>query len=42
MGKFINGKLSVFEDLYDTDGNIVNASDGGIIFAEGKPFATTF
>ena len=36
MGKFINGKLSVFEDLYDTDGNIVNASDGGIIFAEGK------
>jgi beta-galactosidase len=36
MGKFINGKLSEFKDLYDVDGNIVNASDGGIIFADGK------
>ncbi len=32
----INGKIGEFKDWYDTDGNVINASDGGIIFAEGK------
>lgn len=36
MGKIINGKQNAFIDWYDTDGNVINASDGGIIFAEGK------
>ncbi len=36
MDKIINGELGEFKDWYDTDGNIINASDGGIIFAEGK------
>ncbi len=36
MEKFIHGKITDFVDWYDEDGNIINASDGGIIFAEGK------
>ena len=36
MRKIINGKLDEFVDLLDTDGNVVNASDGGIIYADGK------
>ena len=36
MKEFVNGKLNDFTDWYDTDGNIINASDGGIIFADGK------
>ena len=35
MSKIINGDISSFTDWYDTDGNIINASDGGIIYAEG-------
>ncbi len=30
-----NGPLTTFTDWYDTDGNIINASDGGILFADG-------
>ncbi len=36
MKKFKNGRLDEFVDLYDTDGNVINASDGGIIYADGK------
>lgn len=36
MEKFIHGKCADFIDWYDTDGNIINASDGGIIFADGR------
>lgn len=36
MEKFIHGKITDFVDWHDTDGNVINASDGGIIFAEGK------
>ncbi len=36
MGKIINGKLNEFAVTNDTDGNPINASDGGIIFAEGR------
>ena len=50
MGIFVNGGLDEFHQHRDTDGNIINASDGGIIFADGayhwyglalqaKPFA---
>ena len=31
-----NGAVSEFVDWHDTEGNIINASDGGMIFAEGK------
>ncbi|MBQ8637870.1 MAG: family 43 glycosylhydrolase [Lachnospiraceae bacterium] len=31
----INGTLETFTDWYDTDGNIINASDGGIIYVDG-------
>ncbi len=31
-----NGKINEFAEWLDTDGNIINASDGGIIFHEGK------
>ncbi len=34
--KIINGKRTEFIDWKDIDGNVINASDGGIIFAEGK------
>lgn len=36
MDRFINGKLNEFPDWLDTDGNVINASDGGVIFAEGR------
>ncbi len=36
MEKFIHGEIGDFTEWYDTDGNIINASDGGVIFAEGK------
>jgi len=36
MEKFIHGNTDEFIQWHDTDGNIINASDGGIIFAEGK------
>ncbi len=35
MEKFIHGEMTDFIDWHDTDGNIINASDGGIIFADG-------
>ena len=31
----VNGRLDEFVPWYDTDGHIINASDGGIIFADG-------
>ncbi len=31
-----NGRINEFIDWHDTDGNIINASDGGIIFHDGK------
>ncbi|MBQ3669231.1 MAG: family 43 glycosylhydrolase [Clostridia bacterium] len=48
--EFINGRVDEFHQHIDTDGNIINASDGGIIYADGcyhwygqmlqaKPFA---
>lgn len=33
--KIVNGKITEFVNWYDTDGNIINASDGGIIYADG-------
>lgn len=36
MKSFNHGEISEFIDWHDTDGNIINASDGGIIYAEGK------
>lgn len=30
-----NGEINEFVDWYDTDGNIINASDGGIIYVDG-------
>lgn len=36
MENFKNGKLEEFVPWYDEAGNIINASDGGIIYAEGK------
>lgn len=36
MNAFHHGELTEFVQWRDTDGNIINASDGGIIFAEGK------
>lgn len=36
MNSFKHGEINEFVNWYDTDGNIINASDGGIIFAEGK------
>ena len=35
MTEFVNGKIGEFIDWLDTDGNIINAGDGGIIYAEG-------
>ena len=32
----INGTIGEYVQWHDTDGNIINASDGGIIYAEGK------
>ena len=36
MKSFNHGEINEFIDWHDTDGNIINASDGGIIYAEGK------
>ena len=36
MKEFVNGKIGEFVDLLDTDGNVINVSDGGVIYAEGK------
>lgn len=36
MKSFLNGEINEFVDWHDTDGNIINASDGGIIYADGK------
>ena len=36
MDKFSHGEINEFINWYDTDGKIINASDGGIIFADGK------
>ena len=36
MEKWVHGDFNEFVDWYDTDGNIINASDGGIIYADGK------
>ena len=36
MKAFCHGEINEFVDWYDTDGNIINASDGGVIYAEGK------
>ncbi len=36
MKSFLHGEINEFIDWHDTDGNIINASDGGIIYAEGK------
>ena len=32
---FRNGELTEFIDWHDTEGNVINASDGGMIYAEG-------
>ena len=36
MKSFIHGEINEFVDWLDIDGNIINASDGGIIFDNGK------
>lgn len=36
MEAFVHGQIHEFVPWYDTDGNVINASDGGMIFAEGK------
>jgi len=36
MEKWVHGNFDEFIDWHDTDGNIINASDGGIIYANGK------
>ncbi|MBQ3041096.1 MAG: family 43 glycosylhydrolase [Clostridia bacterium] len=36
MNAFYHGEINEFVDWLDTDGNIINASDGGIIYADGK------
>ena len=36
MKSFSHGEINEFVQWHDTDGNIINASDGGIIFANGK------
>ncbi len=36
MKSFVHGEINEFIQWYDTDGNIINASDGGIIYAENK------
>lgn len=35
MNEIINGTKEQFVDWYDTDGNIINASDGGMIYVDG-------
>ena len=36
MKSFCHGEINEFIDWHDTDGNIINASDGGVIYANGK------
>ena len=36
MENWIHGNPNEFVDWLDTDGKVINASDGGIIFADGK------
>jgi beta-xylosidase len=36
MEMIVNGKTDEFVQWYDTDGNIINASDGGMIYVDGK------
>ena len=36
MKSFNHGEINEFIDWHDTDGNIINASDGGIIYSEGQ------
>ena len=36
MKSFLHGEINEFIQWHDTDGNIINASDGGIIYADGK------
>ncbi len=36
MEAFCHGEINEFIDWHDTDGNIINASDGGIIYDGGK------
>lgn len=36
MKSFVHGKIDEFVQWYDEDGNIINASDGGVIYADGK------
>lgn len=36
MDRFVHGEIHRFIDWKDTDGNVINASDGGIIFADGR------
>ena len=35
-GLIVNGKINEFVQWFDTDGNIINASDGGIIYVDGN------
>ena len=35
MESFVHGELEEFVPWYDTEGNIINASDGGIIYVDG-------
>ena len=36
MKSFLHGEINEFGDWHDTDGNIINASDGGVIRVDGK------
>ena len=36
MQSFVHGEINEFIDWHDTDGNIINASDGGVIYVDGK------
>ncbi len=36
MKAFCHGEINEFVEWYDTDGNIINASDGGVIYIDGK------
>ncbi len=36
MEKWVNGDFNDFVDWHDVYGNIINASDGGIIYADGR------
>ena len=36
MKSLCHGEINEFIDWHDTDGNIINASDGGVIYVDGK------